>query len=432
MKNVLLYKSFLLLALVLFLSACKDQKKANQAAHEHKEADVYTCPMHPEIIRNTPGSCPICGMDLVKKERGNKALVDVALETLLQPSNAYVVSNVPVTALENREEEVELNVVGTVAYDTRQVGSIASRVGGRIEKLYVRYKYQPVKKGQRIMDIYSPELMTAQQNLLFLLRNDAGNEMLITAAKDRLLLMGMTINQVAALIRNRKPVYAVPVFSSYNGFVTDLGSASTGMTTPGTSSMNVSGAAMQPTAAAGTSGGGALQLREGAYVQSGQPVLTVYNASRAWVLLDLFPEQQALAKVGSPVRVVPETAPQQNFRGKIDYIEPIFRPGSKTLAARVYFNNAILQIPVGSRVTATVFAQNKKAAWLPKEALLSLGRDRIVFRKAGTGFRAHKVITGMEINRYVQVTGGLQQTDSVAINAQYLVDNEAFIKVQEP
>ena len=160
--------------------------------------------------------------------------------------------------------------------------------------------------------------------------------------------------------------------------------------------------------------------------------MTVYNASRAWVLLDLFPEQQALAKVGSPVRVVPETAPQQNFRGKIDYIEPIFRPGSKTLAARVYFNNAILQIPVGSRVTATVFAQNKKAAWLPKEALLSLGRDRIVFRKAGTGFRAHKVITGMEINRYVQVTGGLQQTDSVAINAQYLVDNEAFIKVQEP
>lgn len=432
MKNVISFSTILLLATVLLFSACKDQKKDKPAAHEHKESEVYTCPMHPEIVRNAPGSCPLCGMDLVRKETGNKAVADVALETLLRPSNAYVVSDVPVTALEKREEAVELNVVGTVAYDTRQVGSVASRVGGRIEKLYVRYKYQPVKKGQRIMDIYSPELMTAQQNLLFLLRNDAGNVPLIEAAKDRLLLMGMTNAQVLTLMRTRKPQYAVPVFSAYNGFVTNLGAASTGAATSGTGAMGSSGEGMQQTPATGISGGGALQLREGSYVQSGQAVLSVYNADRTWVLLDLFPEQQTLAKVGSPVRVVPETAPQQNFRGKIDYIEPVFRPGSKTLAARVYFNNAAMKIPVGSRVTATVFAQNKKASWLPKEALLSLGRDRIVFRRDGAGFRAHKVITGMEINRYVQVTTGLEPADSVAANAQYLVDNEAFIKVNEP
>lgn len=432
MKNIISYITSFLLAIVLLLGACKDQKKDIPATHEHKEAEVYTCPMHPDVVRNTPGSCPICGMDLVKKETGSKAVQDVALETLLRPANAYVVSTVPVTALEEREEEVELNVVGTVAYDTRQSGAISSRVGGRIEKLYVRYRYQPVKKGQRIMDIYSPELMTAQQNLLFLLRNDTGNESLIAAARDRLLLLGMTSSQVATVENNRKPIYGVPVFSAYTGFVTDLGTAAAGAPTPSSGAMGNPGGAMQPLPAAGSSGGGALQLREGSYVQNGQAVLSVYNPDRAWVLLDLFPEQQSLAIVGSSVRVVPETAPQQNFRGKINYIEPIFRPQSKTLAARVYFNNAAMQLPIGSRVTATIFAQSKKALWLPKEALLSLGRDRIVFRKEGTGFRAQKVITGAEMNRYVQVTGGLQPTDSVATNAQYLVDNEAFIKVQEP
>jgi Cu(I)/Ag(I) efflux system membrane fusion protein len=431
MKDAYLYKTFLTLAVVLVLGACKGGEKDEAAAHEHRAPEVYTCPMHPEVIRSAPGSCPICGMDLVKKETGSKAVTEVALETLLRPANAYVVSSVPVTALEDRLEEAALNVVGTIAYDTRQAGAISSRVGGRIERLYVRYRYQPVKKGQRIMDIYSPELVTAQQNLIFLLQNDAGNTSLIEAAKDRLLLMGMTSSQVATVMRNRKLQYAVPVYSSYSGFVTELGAATAGTTAPG-GGMGASGGGMQPTPEAGAPAETALQIREGSYVQSGQAVLAVNNADKAWVMLDVFPEQQALAQVGSPVRIVPETAPQQNFRGRIGYLEPIFRPGTKTLAARVYFNNAAMKLPVGSRVTATIFAPSKKAHWLPKEALLSLGRDRIVFLREGAGFRARKVLTGMELNQYVQVTGGLQPTDSVAANAQYLVDNEAFIKVQEP
>jgi Cu(I)/Ag(I) efflux system membrane fusion protein len=173
-----------------------------------------------------------------------------------------------------------------------------------------------------------------------------------------------------------------------------------------------------------------LGIKEGMYVQGGQAVFSVYNPSRAWILLDIFPEQQNVVKIGTAVRVVPETAPHQNFRAKLDYIEPIFRPGTKTLAARVYFNNAAMQLPIGSRVTATIFASSKNAWWLPKDALLSLGRDRVVFKKEPGGFRAHKVITGMEINRAVQVISGLSLKDSVASNAQFLVDNEAFIKLR--
>lgn len=414
MKLLNLHIVFLFfLSVVVGTTSCNDKGKTDHTAHDQQQ-EVYTCPMHPEIIRNAPGSCPICGMDLVKKETGSEAIKDVQLEALLKPVNSFVVSTVEVITLEQRDEDIELDVVGTVAYDTRQAGAISSRVNGRIEKLYVRYKYQPVQKGQRIMEIYSPELMTAQQNLLFLLRNDPNNSSLINAAKDRLRLMGMSAGQVATITRTGTAIYSVPVFSNYSGFVTDINN-----TTNASSAGN-----MQQS----TTSNQELAIKEGMYVQTGQAVFTVYNQSRAWILLDIYPEQQTLVQVGNPVRIAPETAPSENFRATVDYIEPVFRTGKKTVAARVYFNNASRRLPIGSRVTANIFAKPKAAWWLPKEAVLSLGREKVVFKKDETGFRAIKITTGIEVNRQVQILTGLQKQDSVAVNAQYLVDNEAFIK----
>lgn len=346
---------------------------------------------------------------------GENAVKDLELEALLRPANAFVISSVPVTTLEQREHDVESAVVGIVGYDTKQLGAISSRIGGRIEKLYARYKYQRVNKGQRIMDIYSPELMTAQQNLLFLLRNDPENSSFIDAARDRLLLLGMSGAQIEEVVASGQSKQAISVYSNYSGFITDARSMNA---TPVTDDMQPAPDMAQQ-----------LSIKEGMYVQAGQPILSVYNADAAWILLDIFPEQQNALRVGDAVRVVPETAPAKNFRAKIDYLEPVFRPGSKTLTARVYFNNSALQLPIGSRVTANIFGSTIKGDWLPKEAVLSLGRDKIVFKKEPGGFRAHKVITGIEAKQQVQITGGVDRTDSVAINAQYLVDNEAFIKV---
>ena len=414
MKRLNFYIVFLLaFSLVVGTTSCNDKGKTDHTAHD-QEKEVYTCPMHPEIIRDAPGSCPICGMDLVKKETGSEAIKDVQLEALLKPVDGFVISTVQVTTVEQRDEDIELDVVGIVAYDTRQAGAISSRVNGRIEKLYVRYKYQQVQKGQRIMDIYSPELMTAQQNLLFLLRNDPNNISLIDAAKDRLRLMGMSAGQVATVVRTGTAIYSVPVFSNYSGFVTDINTTSNGA-----SADNI-----QPAPTANQE----LAIKEGMYVQNGQAVFTVYNQSKAWILLDIYPEQQTLVQVGNPVRIVPEAAPTENFRATVDYIEPVFRTGKKTVAARVYFNNTTRRLPIGSRVTANIFAKPKAAWWLPKEAILSLGREKVVFKKEATGFRAIKITTGIEVNRQVQILTGLQQKDSVAVNAQYLVDNEAFIK----
>jgi membrane fusion protein, copper/silver efflux system len=393
-----------------------DLVKMDMPEHEHAAVE-YSCPMHPDIIRDKPGTCPVCGMDLVKKETAGAALADVDLESLLKPTNEFVVSSLPVTSIQRKEEQIEITALGNIAYDTRQVGSISSRVAGRIEKLYVRYRYQKINKGQHILDIYSPELLTAQQNLLFLLKNDAANATFIEAAKEKLLLLGMSDQQLKQVIQSGKPSFTVAVYSQYSGHIHEAANGGKMNTAPGTMK-DISLLTEE------------LSLKEGMYLQKGQSIFTVFNPDRAWVILNIYGENQGLVKTGNTVRVIPETAPDKDFRAAVDFIEPFFRKESKTLTARVYFNNSILKIPIGSQVSATIFGDAKDAWWLPKEAVLSLGLDKIVFEKTGGGFKARKINTGIIHKNHIQVLNGVNETDSVAANSQYLMDSESFIKIK--
>ncbi len=390
--------------------------KMEMKDHQHDKVE-YTCPMHPEVIKDKPGTCPICGMDLVKKETGSKKVDDIELESLLKPTNEFVVSSIPVTTIEKRDVQIEIEALGNIAYDTRQVGSISTRVSGRIEKLYVRYRYQKISKGQKILDIYSPELLTAQQNLLFLLRNDAANITFIEAAKEKLLLLGMSNEQLKQVIHSGKPSLTIAVFSNYSGHIHE---ASNG------GSMNTASDNMRDISLITEE----LSLKEGMYVQKGQSVFTVFNHDRAWAILNIYGENQSLVKKGNTVRVVPETVPDKDFRATIDFVEPFYRKESKTVTSRVYFNNSTLKIPIGSQVKATIFGDTKEAYWLPKESVLSLGMDKVVFQKTEGGFKAKKISTGIVHEKHIQVISGLTTKDSVSANAQFLMDSESFIKVK--
>lgn len=404
---------------VAVLVGCNNREaKDTHAVHgDEAGAVVYTCPMHPEIIRDKPGACPICGMALVKKETGGAKSNDVGLESLLKPTNEFVVSSIPVTTIEQRNKQIEIEALGNIAYDTRQVGSISARVSGRIEKLYVRYRYQKISKGQRILDIYSPEMLTAQENLLFLLKNDAGNSTFIQASKEKLLLLGISNEQLQQIIKSGKPSLTIAVYSNYSGHIHEAA---------GGGNMSAESGAMKDISLISEE----LPLKEGMYVQKGQSVFTVFNPGQAWAVLNIYGDNQSLIKTGNAVWIIPETLPDKGFNATINFIEPFYRKESKTLTARVYFNNSVLKIPIGSQVRATVFANSKEAYWLPKEAVLSLGLDKVVFQKTNGGFKAVKVSTGITHEKYIQVLSGLTSTDSVAANGQYLMDSESFIKVK--
>ncbi|MEO6253970.1 MAG: efflux RND transporter periplasmic adaptor subunit [Ferruginibacter sp.] len=402
---------------VITACSCNNNKDPHAIHKSEAVPDIYTCPMHPEIIRDKPGNCPICGMALVKKEKGGQKSTDVELESLLKPTNEFVISSIPVTGIAKKEQQLEIEALGNIVYDTRQVGSISSRVSGRIEKLYVRHRFQKISIGQHILDMYSPELMIAQQNVLFLLKNDPANTTFIQAAKERLLLLGISSQQVQQVIQSGKPSLRIAVYSNYSGHIHEAAVNNSMNTTPGT--MNDISLLTEE-----------LSLKEGMYLQKGQSIFTVYNPDRAWAILNIYGENQHLVKTGNIVRVVPETAPDRDFRATINFIEPFYRKESKTLTARVYFDNSILKIPIGSQVRATIFGNNKEAYWLPKDAVVSLGLDKVVFKKTEGGFTVKKINTGITYNNLTQILSGLTEKDSVAVNAQYLMDSESFIKVK--
>lgn len=406
MKNLLL---FIACCLLLVVISCKQHK---QDAKIIASKDLYTCSMHPQISENHPGNCPICGMKLIKKNAKPVAINNVELETLLKPTNEYVVASLLVTTPEKSDISIPVKAYGIIEADTRAAGIISTNVSGRIEKLYLRYRYQKVEAGQKVMEIYSPDLLTAQENLLFILKNDSHNTSFINAARQKLLLLGMRETDLNKVISLGKPLYNVGIYSKYSGHVHDAGMKhdinenETNYTAPLTQE---------------------LSLKEGMYVNKGQTLFMIMNHHKAWAALQIFPNDQSFVKKGNPVEIIPETDTNVVIKGQINFIEPFFRDNNKTLTARVYFDNMNM-LTIGSHVTANIYTGSKGGLWVPQTAVLSLGMNEAVFIKNGDGFMAHKIITGIRTGNKVQILSGLNATDTIAVNAQYLVDSESFIK----
>ena len=398
------------IAMVTF-TGCNNNPDNKKVSSNTSTEEIYTCPMHPQIIRHDPGNCPICGMPLVKKENASREISQVDLSTLLQGDNNTVVSSIPVTTMQFARQQIQLNALGSVEYDTRFMKTISARVSGRIDNLYIKYRYQPIRAGDKVMDIYSPELLTAQQNLLFLLKNDPANTSLINAAKQRLLLLGMNNNQLQKIITNGKAILSVTIYSNYTGHVHEAGNMNSSQTNP-----------MSKT--------DELSIKEGMYVEKGQPIFQVNNMDHVWVSLSFFPGENSLVKVGTPVTIVPETTPDKKIISTIGFIEPFYKDGSKTVSARVYLNTSKQMIPVGSQAKAILNINTSLSNWLPQESVLSLGLNKVVFLKKGNVFETHPVSTGIVANNLIQITDGLKDKDSVAVNAQFLIDSEGFIKVK--
>lgn len=440
------WRVLLILPLALLLDACQPDAKSTEPAvpaaetHQHPNAgELYTCPMHPQIIRNEPGACPICGMDLVKKptESAPPAPAGGQLRNLLRSPNATVVSTQPTVRLIAEVPELTLTLPGRVEYDVRRTESIAARFGGRVEKLMVRYNYQPVTKGQKLLELYSPELVTAQQELIFLLTNDSANHSLIRGARRKLSLLGLTDAQINRTAATRKPQYQVALYSPYTGYVVEqparLGIATAtpaaATSTPGMSSdpMGGSGAAGEPAAPATPAQTG-LSLTEGAYVTAGQTLFRVVNTKQVWGVFQPRPDELAALRVGQTIRVVPDDNPARALTARIDFIEPFFREDVSTAAVRVHLPNPNGRLRRGNLLTGSVQVAAASGLWLPREAVVDLGNRQVAFVRQNGAFRPVPVQTGLRSAKLVQILHGLTAQDAVAANAQFLVDSEGFIQ----
>lgn len=414
---------------LLLLVSCK--KRDDHAAH----TDVYTCPMHPSVVSDKPGTCPVCGMDLVRKPHpGEEVEITNELSRLMKSPNEAVVSTIKTIKPEFKSVDVSVDAVGIVTYDTRNIYTIPARVGGRIEKMYLKYEFEVVRKGQKIAEIYSPELNTAQRELLYLLEHDGDNQMLIESAKRKLALLGLSTSQINDLTDRSEVSSVFSVYSPYDGYVitNDLAPAvSQGMTQSPVAGgqmngMNASSSNATPApTVANSNTQPSFLVREGNYVSTGQTLLKVVNTNALRIELDLLGAQMGMVKRGDKLEL--DLGNGNKVQAAVDFVQPFFNEGQNFLKIRVY-THKVNNLHIGQLVRARIDMKSKEALWIPKTALLDLGTDKIVFIKDRDVVKPKRITTGIRTDDQVEVTSGLASSAEIAFNAQYLVDSESFIK----
>lgn len=292
--------------------ASSDNMAAEAAQHEQAATEFWTCSMHPQIHLPKPGKCPLCGMDLISADSGS-GLGGLRRLTIRPEQRALMrVRTVPV---EKRFPEAELRLVGKVTYDETRLGYITAWVPGRIDDLYVDYTGVTVRKGDHMVKLYSPDLYTAQQELLQAkasvvdlqesdiqsLREAALGT--VTSAREKLRLLGLSAKQVAEIEQRGKPEVHVTIYSPSSGLVIHR------------------------------------NAQEGMYVQTGTRIFTIADLSRVWIQLDAYESDLQWLRYGQEVNFVAEAYAGRKFTGQISFIDPVLDRKTRTVKVRVNVKN---------------------------------------------------------------------------------------------
>ena len=389
-------------------------KPDNLSEMEHQN-EVYTCSMHPQIIRFEPGNCPICGMTLVKKITEDNSVKDNSIDNLIRPTDNFIVGNYQTSTAIDSTLRSEINLPGIVGYDPNSSINIAARMSGRIERMYVNYKYQKINKGQKLFDLYSPELLTEQQNFIYLITNDIENPSIINMSKQKLLLYGMTQNQINELSNSKKVSPQISIYSPASGIID--GSGAMDDTTTSTMQSTSSNTAI-------------LNVKEGNYIKKGEVIFKLLNTDKVWGIFNVIQGYNSLIKTNESIKITTELDKNELIDAQISFIETQLNPADKTNRIRVYLNNNKLKLPIGLRLQGVVKTKPKKGIWIEKKSMVNIGNKKIVFLKMENGFKASAIKTGIEIDDFIQIIEGISVKDTIAKNAQYLIDSESFIKTE--
>jgi membrane fusion protein, copper/silver efflux system len=402
-----------------------------EAAHEH---ETYTCPMHPTVVSDRPGACPVCGMDLVKRAGpGGEVQITDELAALTRSTNETVVSNIKTIKGQYKKMPITIEAQGTVTYDKNNFHTMSSRVSGRIERLYVKYIFQYVEKGQKIAEIYSPELVSAQRELLLLLENDPENVDLVEAAKEKLALLGVSKLQIRQLIQNKVVENSFGIYSPYDGYaVTETRQPSNaGLTSDVQNSgmpsrmegISTKSSSMLENAAVD----GSTFISEGSYVTAGQTLFEVAESSSLRVELNVPAAKAQNLKKGD--ECILDFGNQNLHQGTIDLVQPFLNVGQEFLRVTVYPPQT-KYLRIGTLVSAVIKSNSVEALWVPKEAVLELGSQKIVFVKTNGILKPRNVVTGAYTDKVIEIKQGISSSDEIAANPQYLIDSESFVKVK--
>ncbi|WP_036678943.1 efflux RND transporter periplasmic adaptor subunit [Daejeonella oryzae] len=389
MRNKILYifLGFAVLSASVFLSSCTDKKAKENSIQKH------TCPMHPQIIKEGPGTCPICGMDLVPVNSKGTSKEIILSESQVQLAN---IKTAMVSSGDFKSSKV-LN--GRLLNNPELTEVVSSRYAGRIEKLYIKETGRPVSVGQALFEIYSEELQTLQQDYLLQVKQAAAfpdeqiYKTLREGAKSKLRLFGYSNAQISALNNGAKVSPNVTVFAKVSGIVNEL------------------------------------SVNEGQYVSEGSPIMRLENFNQLWVEADVYPAEVSQVRIGSLLKVSVNGLNAQEQTVKINYISPQIDPASQLLKVRAVIQNPGNFQP-GMQATVLLPASRIKAAMsLPLEAVMRDAKGAHVWiQTAKNTFEPRMVTTGEEDETQIIITSGLENVKEVVISGTYLLSSEFILK----
>ncbi|MEI7749164.1 MAG: efflux RND transporter periplasmic adaptor subunit [Chlorobiaceae bacterium] len=380
-------------------------KTTSQKAIQRRQ--LYTCSMHPFIIREKPGVCPICGMELIKKidDSSGSSAQPISVDHLSLSQNQRVMANVATVDATMETLNKEINAVGIVQYDQSRQAKVTAWVAGRIERLNINSVGAIVSKGKPVAEVYSPDLVAAQQEYLLAIksRNQLNNssftsiaqngEGLVAAAKERLLLLGVKASQIEALERNGNPTMRLPVFSPFSGVVIEK------------------------------------MVQQGQYVSAGEVLFNIADLSSIWVELEIYENESPYVHVGQQVEIRSQSLSQSSFTGRISFIYPFLDPKTRTLKARVEMANPGITLKPDMFVNAIIKQPLDSSIVVPVTAVMDTGKRQVVWVESAPGsFESREVRVGQRSNDKIQILSGLNPGDKVAVSGGYLIDSESQLK----
>ncbi|ACD96784.1 efflux RND transporter periplasmic adaptor subunit [Trichlorobacter lovleyi] len=421
-KKIYIPLTILTLAVVFVSWLYKSGKLTKEAGWSKKETlnhqeqttgPLYTCPMHPFIIQDKPGSCPICGMELVKKLSDAQNAVQTAeqrqqaekLGHIALSTTQRVMANVATQAAAVQTISKEISAVGVVQYDQSRQAKVTAWIAGRIDRLHVDTVGAYVARNRPVAEVYSPELLASQQEYLLAVKSREqlknspipsiaqNGEGLVASARQRLMLYGVKESQIAELERAGKPNIRLPIYTPLSGVVTEK------------------------------------LVQQGQYVNVGDALFNIADLSRVWIEVEVYESEFQNIRIGQTVEIASQSFPGKRFSGHVAFIYPFLDPKTRTVRARVEMPNPGLRLKPDMFVNAVIKVGLSPAIVVPVSAVMDSGKRQVVWIETQAGvFEPREVKVGQRSDDRIQILSGIKAGDKVAVSGAYLIDSESQLR----